>query len=58
MLLGLLILLLVSLNIGGLASAVMHFGHGEVFSGLGSLLGTGLLDALGFWLLRELRENG
>ncbi|WP_188741344.1 hypothetical protein, partial [Deinococcus wulumuqiensis] len=55
MLLGLLILLLLSLNLGGIFSAAMQFGRQEVLAGLGTLLMVGLLDAVGFWLLQGLR---
>ncbi|EYB69440.1 hypothetical protein DEIPH_ctg006orf0004 [Deinococcus phoenicis] len=58
MLPGLLVTLLVLLNLGGLASILLQFGHGDWLPGLGSLALVVLLDALGFWLLRELRENG
>lgn len=55
---GLLVILLVLLNVGGLSALVFQFGRGEWLPGLGSLATVALLDALGFWLLRELRENG
>ncbi|GAA5514828.1 hypothetical protein Dcar01_03589 [Deinococcus carri] len=58
MLPGLLVTLLVLLNLGGLASILFQFGRGEWLPGLGSLVLAALLDAVGFWLLRELRENG
>lgn len=54
----LLTLLLVLLNLGGLASILFGFGRGEWLSALGSLGLVVALDLLGFWLLRELRENG
>lgn len=55
---GLLITLLVLLNLGGLASVFLQFGRGEWLPGLGSLALLALLNGVGFWLLRELRENG
>lgn len=55
MVLGLLILLLLSLNLGGIFSAAMQFGRQDFLGGLGTLLVVGLLDAVGFWLLEELR---
>lgn len=54
---GLLITLMVLLNFGGLASVFLQFGRGEWLPGLGSLALVIALDAVGFWLLRELREN-
>ncbi len=58
MLPGLLVALLVLLNLGGLASGFLQVGRGEWWSALGSLVLVGLFDMVGFWLLRELRENG
>lgn len=58
MLPGLLVALLALLNLGGLASVWLQFGRGEWLASLGSLTMMALLDVLGFWLLRELRENG
>lgn len=58
MMANLLVLLLVLLNLGGLVSVLFQFGRGEWLPGLGSLAMLALLDALGFWILRELRENG
>ncbi|GBF04373.1 hypothetical protein DAERI_010545 [Deinococcus aerius] len=58
MLPGLLALLLALLNLGGLASVFLHLGRGEWRPALGSLAVVVLLDVVGFWLLRELRENG
>lgn len=58
MITNLLILLLVLLNLGGLASILFGFGRGEWLSGLGSLGMVVALDLLGFWLLREMREKG
>lgn len=55
---GLLITLMVLLNLGGLASVFLQFGRGEWLPGLGSLVLLVLLNGVGFWLLRELRENG
>ena len=57
MVLGLLILLLLSLNLGGIFSAAMQFGHQDFLAGLGTLLMVGLLDAVGFWLLQVLRSG-
>lgn len=54
---GLLITLMVVLNLGGLASVFLEFGRGEWLPGLGSLALLVLLNGVGFWLLRELREN-
>lgn len=54
---GLLITLMVLLNLGGLASVLLEFGRGEWRAGLGSLALVAALNALGFWLLRELREH-
>ena len=53
----LLVLLLVLLNLGGLGSIILAFGQGEATTGLGNLLMLAALDALGFWLLRQLRER-
>lgn len=50
--------MLVSLNLGGLFSIIMQFGRGELWAALGSVVFVVGLDALGFWILRELRENG
>lgn len=58
MLPGLLTLLLALLNLGGLASILLHVGRGEWLPALGSLAALALLDVIGFWLLRDLRENG
>ncbi|WP_168733499.1 hypothetical protein [Deinococcus sp. Arct2-2] len=58
MLPGLLLVLLVSLNLGGLFSIIMQFGRGEIWAALGSVLFVLGLNALGFWILREMRENG
>jgi hypothetical protein len=55
---GLLLVMLVSLNLGGLFSIIMQFGRGELWAALGSVVFVVGLDALGFWILRELRENG
>lgn len=58
MLPGLLLVLLISLNLGGLFSIIMQFGRGEIWAALGSLVFVLGLNALGFWILREMRENG
>ncbi|WP_165795180.1 hypothetical protein [Deinococcus koreensis] len=57
MLLGLLILVLLSVNLGGIFSLSMQFGRGEWLGGLGSLVFLAGLDVLGFWLLRGLRSG-
>lgn len=57
MLLGLLILLLLFVNLGGIFSMGLQFGRLEILAGLGTLVMLVALDALGFWLLRELREG-
>lgn len=51
---GALVFVLVSLNLGGLFSLIMQFGRGEWLTGLGTLASVVLLDAIGFWLLREM----
>lgn len=54
----LLTLLIVLLNLGGVASILLQFGHGEWSPAMRStvlLLG---LDVVGLWLLRRLREPG
>ncbi|SEJ10357.1 hypothetical protein SAMN04488058_1048 [Deinococcus reticulitermitis] len=48
----LLILLLVSLNLGGALSLALQFGRGELGAALGSLALLTLLNGLGFWSLR------
>lgn len=53
---GLLIVLLVLLNIGGVISLGLTLGRGDL-SGLSSLAWLLGLDGLGFWLLRQLREQ-
>ena len=58
MMANLLVLLLVLLNLGGLISVVFQFGRGEWLPGLGSLAVLTMLDLFGFWILREVRENG
>lgn len=58
MLLGLLILVLLGVNLGGIFSLSMQLGRGEWLAGLGSLLFLAVLDVLGFWLLRGLRSGG
>ncbi len=58
MLPSLLMALLVLLNLGGLASSFLQVGRGEWLPALGSLALVALFDVVGFWLLRELRENG
>lgn len=58
MVLGLVILLLVCLNLGGVASVVMQLGRGEWLGAAGSALFAVGLNIVGFRLLRELRERG
>lgn len=58
MLLGLVILLLVCLNLGGVASVVMGLGRGEWLGAAGSALFAVGLNIVGFRLLRDLRERG
>lgn len=55
---GLLILVLVSVNLGGIFSMVMQSGRGDWLAGIGSLLFLAVLDVAGFWILRALREDG
>ncbi len=55
--LGLMILMLISLNLGGIFSVIMQISKGEWLGAITSLLGTLLLDAFGFWLLRDLRSK-
>ncbi|WP_180970101.1 hypothetical protein [Deinococcus planocerae] len=54
----LLTVLIVFLNLGGVASILLEFGHGERWPALNSLVLLVALDAVGFWLLRRLREPG
>lgn len=58
MLLGLLILMLVSVNLGGAFALIMQAGRGEWTAALSTLLFMVALDGVGFWLLRELRDHG
>lgn len=51
---GLLVLVLVSLNLGGLFSVIMQFARHEWLPALGSIAFVIVLDAVGFWLLREM----
>ena len=57
MIMGLLILVLVSVNLGGIFSMVMQSGRGDWLAGIGSLLFLAVLDVAGFWILRALRED-
>ncbi|UBV43829.1 hypothetical protein LAJ19_06340 [Deinococcus taeanensis] len=57
MLIGLLVLILMCVNVGGLISVALQFGRGEWPGALSSLVTLVLLDALGFRLLRGLREQ-
>lgn len=50
--------LVVFLNLGGVASILLDLGHGERWPALNALVLLLVLDALGFWLLRRLREPG
>ncbi|WP_412029760.1 hypothetical protein [Deinococcus yunweiensis] len=58
MILGLLLLILVSVNLGGIFSMVMQVGRGDWLAGVGSLLLLAVLDVAGFWIVRALREEG
>ncbi|MFC3833305.1 MULTISPECIES: hypothetical protein [Deinococcus] len=58
MILGLLLLILISVNLGGIFSMVMQVGRGDWLAGLGSLLLLAVLDVAGFWIVRALREEG
>lgn len=58
MLLGLLILMLISINLGGMFALIMQAGRGEWAGALSTLLFMISLDGVGFWLLRELRDRG
>lgn len=57
MILGLVLLLLVALNLGGVASVLLQLGRAEWLNAAGSLLFVAGLNAVGFWLVRELREQ-
>ncbi|WP_199188254.1 hypothetical protein [Deinococcus arcticus] len=57
MMVGLLILVLLSVNLGGLASAVLQLGRGEWLAAAGSVVMLVLLNVLGFALLRDLRQR-
>ncbi|MFC6800944.1 hypothetical protein ACFQDE_03630 [Deinococcus caeni] len=54
-LIGLVVLMLVSVNLGGLMSVILQLGRGEWLTGLGSLATLVVVDALGFRVLRGLR---
>jgi hypothetical protein len=54
-LIGLVVLMLLSINLGGLMSVILQFGRGEWLAGLGSLGTLIVVDALGFRVLRGLR---
>lgn len=58
MILGLLLLILVSVNLGGIFSMVMQVGRGDWLAGLGTLMLLAVLDIAGFWIVRALREEG
>ena len=53
----LLLVILVSVNLGGIFSAVVQIGRGDWLAGVGSLLFLALLDVVGFWIVRALREE-
>ena len=55
MLIGLVVLMLLSINLGGLMSVILQLGRGELLAGLGSLVTLIVVDALGFRVLRGLR---
>ncbi|MFC4637441.1 hypothetical protein [Deinococcus hohokamensis] len=57
MLIGLLVLMLVSVNLGGIFSLIMQAGRGEWPGALSAALGLAVLDAVGFWLIRQLRDQ-
>lgn len=57
MLIGLLVLMLASVNLGGIFSLIMQAGRGEWSGALSSALFLAALDAAGFWLLRALRAQ-
>ncbi|MBZ9749493.1 hypothetical protein K7W42_01320 [Deinococcus sp. HMF7604] len=57
MLIGLVVLVLLSVNLGGLSSAILQLGRGEWLNALGSVLMLVVLDVLGFTLLRGLRQR-
>ncbi|GHF48546.1 hypothetical protein HNQ07_002632 [Deinococcus metalli] len=57
MLMGLLIVILASVNLGGIFSMVMQVGRGDWLAGVGSLLFLAVLDVVGFWIVRALREE-
>ena len=54
-LIGLVVLMLLSINLGGLMSVILQLGRGEWLAGLGSLVTLIVVDALGFRVLRGLR---
>jgi hypothetical protein len=53
----LLIVMLVALNIGGFISLVFGLRQGQFGAALSNLLVLGLLNLLGFWVLRSMRED-
>ncbi|WP_291429634.1 hypothetical protein [Deinococcus sp.] len=55
MLTGLVVLMLLSINLGGLMSVILQLGQGEWLAGLASLGTLAAVDALGFRVLRGLR---
>lgn len=56
MIIGLLGLLLVCLNLGGIATIVLQVGRAETMNALGSLAIVAVLNVVGFWLIRQLRN--
>ena len=58
MLLGLLVLMLITTNVGGAFALIMQAGRGEWVGAFSTLLFMVSLDGVGFWLLRELRDHG
>ncbi|MBZ9711676.1 MULTISPECIES: hypothetical protein [Deinococcus] len=57
MIVGLLILVLLSVNLGGLASLVLQVGRGEWLAAAGTAVMLTVLNVLGFALLRDLRQR-
>ena len=55
---GLLIALLLLLNVGGFASLTFSLRQSHVGAALNTLVLLVLLDAFGFWLLKNMRERG
>lgn len=51
------VFVLVSLNLGGLCSLILQFGRAQWLDGLGTAGFVVGLNAIGFWLLRAMRED-